>query len=56
MQSIMQIPAFLKAIPQPVLVALYVHVMALSEKMEWETFRKGKGEINHFWLNRKRYV
>jgi hypothetical protein len=44
MRSIMQTRAFLKAIPQPVSVVLYAHVMALSERTEWEIFRKGKGD------------
>jgi len=43
MRLITQICTFLKVIPQPVSVALYVHAMVLSERTEWETFRKGKG-------------
>jgi hypothetical protein len=45
MQLTMQICASLKVIPQPVWVALYVHIMALSKRMEWAIFRKGKGKI-----------
>jgi hypothetical protein len=41
----MQTHASLKAMLQLVLVALYVHVMALFERTEWGIFRKGKGEI-----------
>jgi hypothetical protein len=44
-QLTMQIRGFLKAIPQLVSVVLYVHVMASFGKMEWETFRKVKGEF-----------
>jgi len=50
MQSTTQIHAFLKVMPQPVLVALYAHVMALSERVEWEISRKGKGEIAPFQI------
>ncbi len=45
MWSTTRIRAFLKAMPQPVWVALYVHAMALSERTEWAIFRKVKGEI-----------
>ncbi len=52
MQLIMQIRASLKVIPQPVSVVLYVHAMALSERTEWGTFRKGKGLsiLSNYWL------
>jgi len=45
MQLTMQTHTFLKVILQWVLVVLYVHIMALSKRMEWGIFRKGKGVI-----------
>ena len=41
----MRIRTSLKVIPQLVWVALYVRIMALSERTEWAIFRKGKGKI-----------
>jgi hypothetical protein len=46
-QLTMQIHAFLKATLQLVSVVLYVRVMALSERTEWEIFRKAKGGSLH---------
>ena len=51
MRLTMQVPASLKVMSQQVSVALYVHAMALSGKMDWEIFRKGKGKVSSLTLS-----
>jgi len=45
MQLTTQIQSFLRVIPQLALAVLCVLVIALSERMGWGIFRKGKGMI-----------